>query len=49
MNQTKDFFTHVQVAQWENSCLSVFEVNPTWGGVEILWIGGGGAKSAPPP
>ena len=22
--------------------------NPTWEGVQILWIGGGGAKSAPP-
>ena len=23
-------------------------INPTWEGVQILWIGGGGAKSAPP-
>ena len=23
-------------------------VNPTWEGVQIPWIGGGGAKSAPP-
>ena len=23
--------------------------NPTWEGVQIPWIGGGGAKSAPPP
>ena len=23
-------------------------INPTWDGVQILWIGGGGAESAPP-
>ena len=25
------------------------QFNPTWEGVQIPWIGGGGAKSAPPP
>ena len=25
-----------------------YQINPTWEGVQIPWIGGGGAKSAPP-
>ena len=31
-----------------NEYLNEWVFNPTWEGVQIPWIGGGGAKSAPP-
>ena len=48
------FLENVQHIEWSYFFrLRIIDIiwllNPTWEGVQIRWIGGGGAKSASPP
>ena len=36
------------ISKVKNSITFIKQLNPTWEGVQIMWIGGGGAKLAPP-